>query len=526
MDENVVGGFSQHVHPMNFNHPSFKQQQQHQQYGTPVSDTGFTSSSYSSTGSFGSLATSNLGSSFSSSVHSTSTMGSPPNHYYSTTPQQHSMGGQASSLPKSNNFNSPTTTNNNYGNKAHNNGGSQMRPIIHSRPMSWDDVGEYTRQSYSTSCSSNGGLYMNELSSSMDDLTISSSPGFLGGNSSFINYGNSFGESKDNLMTSTHTSSSMGNIFVRSVVGKVLSDMDESLLQEDGHDSQQSSFKPLQATQYHHQRATSMDRHFYNTNNSTQQQFKNSIANANRRTLSMSCPTSMTQVNAQVNNSVGYQLFQQQLSPPMNGFGQENSTTADSKKQLCRFYYSPEGCKFGDNCSFAHSTNSSNNNNTIHLPPNNTRMVSPMMVQEQVSPYQQQPDSLTVVNFNNSYSPSLSQSLPSSNGVSPMVDSNPFPPTNNSTVSNGMPTTNTSNNSTALSTQQVCQFFKKGECKFGDKCRNIHLKNKSKIDEQSRKKLKGIRCRFGVNCPFGHECYYFHTESDFDDTHSSNYEEK
>ncbi|EFC42912.1 makorin RING zinc-finger protein [Naegleria gruberi] len=498
-DENLLGMSYQttSVHPMNFNN-SFKQFKNEQQYGTPVSDSGsnfassYSSNTSSSFSSASSLALSNLGSSF-SSAHSTSTMGSPPNFYYGSSPNPHPINGSLNTSHTKPNIFTPTITSSNTNNDNNQtintfstpkSGATQTRPIVHSRPMSWDDVGEYARQSYSTSCNS-GGLFVNELSSSMDDLTLASSPGLFGGSQfgsslSTSSYANSFNESKIDNMTSSNP---IDNMFVRSVVDKVLSD--ENNQDDQFHSNSLTTFKPRPTNQFH-QRATSVDRYLH-----PQQAFKNTATPVNRRTLSQSCPTGMAQMNG-----VGYQLFQQQqtLSP--------NTTQQDDSAQLCRFYYSPEGCQV-ENCPFVHS------NTTLIVPQTHN---SHTRVQQQQQPQVKSKSSFTVINFGSSipHSPSLPQQNPSSNGALPMASDN--------SCATNTPNSNNSNQTV----QQVCQFFKKGECKFGDKCRNIHLKNKSKIDEQSRKKLKSIRCRFGVNCPFGHECYYYHTEADFEDTPSNN----
>jgi hypothetical protein len=62
---------------------------------------------------------------------------------------------------------------------------------------------------------------------------------------------------------------------------------------------------------------------------------------------------------------------------------------------------------------------------------------------------------------------------------------------------------------------KVCPFYLKGECRYGDRCRNLHVRsnmNKKKMDLQSLERMRRIPCKYhrqGV-CPFGNTCYFNH----------------
>jgi hypothetical protein len=70
-------------------------------------------------------------------------------------------------------------------------------------------------------------------------------------------------------------------------------------------------------------------------------------------------------------------------------------------------------------------------------------------------------------------------------------------------------------------TPKVCPFFLKGDCRYGDRCRNMHVKltpnvsNKKKlINEESLEKFSRIPCKYyrQGHCPFGDACYYLHSD--------------
>lgn len=70
---------------------------------------------------------------------------------------------------------------------------------------------------------------------------------------------------------------------------------------------------------------------------------------------------------------------------------------------------------------------------------------------------------------------------------------------------------------------KVCPFFLKGDCRYGDRCRNMHVRltpnvsNKKKlINEESLEKFSKIPCKYyrQGHCPFGDACYYLHRIDD------------
>lgn len=335
------------------------------------------------------------------------------------------------------------------------------------------------------------------------------------------------------------------NMFVRSVVGKVLSDDVEEPLSFNNVGGQQNHHSALHP---HYQQSPLSNN---NLNLSPQPSSPSS-----RRFMSMSCPTVLNSFQS----SIGFQLFQQQ-PPPLQqhdtnhqqGTKKSSSMMIDydliesviedddsltnfhslQGKKPCKYFFSAEGCKYGDNCTFLHSltpnmfdnapnfgvsttappiqqpTNGAVHAFSSHLPHENHFNQNGFVIN--MNEQQQQLNKTT-----NAYQYPHMVQYPSNNVAMSSATSHSHSGTSVNNISH------VSNSSQVPhqpppQQQQICQFFKKGECRFGDKCRNLHLKNKSKLDEQTKKKLKTIRCRFGVNCPFGHECYYFHEQSDFND---------
>lgn len=62
---------------------------------------------------------------------------------------------------------------------------------------------------------------------------------------------------------------------------------------------------------------------------------------------------------------------------------------------------------------------------------------------------------------------------------------------------------------------KVCPFYLKGECRYGERCRNLHIRlstNKKKFDLNALERMSRIPCKYhrqGV-CPFGSMCYFNH----------------
>jgi hypothetical protein len=81
--------------------------------------------------------------------------------------------------------------------------------------------------------------------------------------------------------------------------------------------------------------------------------------------------------------------------------------------------------------------------------------------------------------------------------------------------------------SDAYDTEKVCPFYLKGECRYGERCRNLHIRlstNKKKLDPASLERMAKIPCKYfrqGV-CPFGNMCYFSHetVEETDDNIHS------
>lgn len=72
---------------------------------------------------------------------------------------------------------------------------------------------------------------------------------------------------------------------------------------------------------------------------------------------------------------------------------------------------------------------------------------------------------------------------------------------------------------------KVCPFYLKGECRYGDRCRNLHIRqtaNKKKYDQITLERMAKTPCKYnrqGV-CPFGALCYFSHEPTDEQDIES------
>ena len=77
------------------------------------------------------------------------------------------------------------------------------------------------------------------------------------------------------------------------------------------------------------------------------------------------------------------------------------------------------------------------------------------------------------------------------------------------------------------SDNKVCPFYLKGECRYGERCRNLHIRlstNKKKLDNASLERMSKIPCKYfrqGV-CPFGSMCYFSHEIVDNEDEFNNN----
>jgi len=342
--------------------------------------------------------------------------------------------------------------------------------------MSWEDVGEFTRLSYSSDAEFSEDL----MGSPSSVQQHNKSPMVIIPSSDhhhpIFERTNNFSPSNFLFDRNQHDNDnqdiSLGKIdnMMRSVVGKVLSDVDETVDDKN---------------QFHRQQPLLI--------------YQNvpGLIGYNR--------------NAQPSNFQTTDQFES-VTEDDTTLNQQHSQS----KKLCKYYLSGEGCKFGDNCSFLHPNDPTQNQTpTYHV---DTSLQSSSFTHHHYSDHYHQPNTFNNGHFINSPSHSNGAFFHQYCQPSTEQPTSSSPPNNRNLQDGELLRSTVSNNSdnTFTPQQQICQFFKKGECKFGDKCRNIHIKKKSKLDEQTRKKLKGIRCRFGINCPFGAECYYYHSDADFE----------
>jgi len=189
----------------------------------------------------------------------------------------------------------------------------------------------------------------------------------------------------------------------------------------------------------------------------------------------------------QVNSTMSSRFSVSSMSSPYG-------VTANGTK-YCKYYVNGF-CRNAENCPYMHI----DQQQLIQLNTSFDQTYSPPHYYQQQQYTQFQSPMATI--------PNLSSSLPM-----PHTEFSPgtSPPLSDSSSSSGQDSNQ----------PKVCPFFLKGDCRYGERCRNMHVKlttgvgNKKKlINEESLEKFSKIPCKYyrQGHCPFGDSCYYLHSD--------------
>eukprot|EP00761_Pharyngomonas_kirbyi_P012984 gb/GECH01013011.1/.p1 GENE.gb/GECH01013011.1/~~gb/GECH01013011.1/.p1 ORF type:complete len:636 (+),score=158.98 gb/GECH01013011.1/:1-1908(+) len=172
----------------------------------------------------------------------------------------------------------------------------------------------------------------------------------------------------------------------------------------------------------------------------------------------------------------------QSLESSTSGSNGSNS----NNQSICKFFLQGY-CRKGDRCPFKHELSKSS-----EPPHRGSPQSSPLQTQNLVD--------------TGDFDSSRSFEFP--------LDNNPY---NNEDVEK-------SKNRESPGEEQIkiCPFFINGECRYGGKCRFLHLnldpsdERRIKLAEESKRKQSTIPCKhfdFGKGiCPYGEECYFVHVD--------------